>query len=62
MKWIYVLALSLGPSGCRLACSSADTTYPPQIFCVQGISYVQLTFSATVQVDAEGKPLPCKVQ
>lgn len=39
---------------------STSVTGAPSKVCVDGVSYLQFTSGATVQVDINGKPIACK--
>ena len=61
MKYLIlaVLALSLGACGKidrEIAAWSGDATKT----CVDGVTYLQFTSGATVQVDINGKPVGCR--
>lgn len=61
MKYIIlaVLALSLGGCG-ALDREIAKFTGDASKTCVDGVTYLQFTSGATVQVDINGKPVACK--
>ena len=61
MKYVIlaVLALSLGACG-KIDRSIASWTGAASKTCIDGVTYLQFTSGATVQVDANGKPVACK--
>ena len=62
MRIICALMLVMASAfvtGCG-ACSRVVATYSGyDKMCVDGVSYIQFTSGATVQVDLEGKPVRC---
>jgi hypothetical protein len=57
---IMIVTISM-LSGCgRFDRWWAGTTGKPAETCVGGVNYLQFTSGACVQVDINGKPVPCK--
>ncbi len=53
-------SLAVGLSGCgRFDRWWAGTTGNAVKTCVDGVTYLQFTSGATVQVDRNGRPVPC---
>lgn len=61
MKYLIlaVLALSLGACG-KIDRTVASWTGDATKTCVDGVTYLQFTSGATVQVDINGKPVGCR--
>lgn len=61
MKNVVVISLvALALAGCgRVDRWTAGVTGNASKTCVDGVTYLQFTSGATVQVDREGKPIPC---
>lgn len=61
MKTILVISMmAIALSGCgRIDRMTASITGDATKTCVDGVTYMQWTSGATVQVDREGKPVPC---
>ncbi len=60
MKSIIVVGILMVSSGCGYAERLiATVTGQSTKVCIDGVTYLQFTSGATVQVDREGKPVPC---
>lgn len=58
---IVLLALALSLSACGAVDREvAKLTGNATKTCIDGVTYLQFTSGATVQVDTQGKPVPCK--
>ena len=61
MKSSFALLLLVGLAGCgKVDQLTAQYTGRPAHVCVAGVTYLQFTTGAALQVDANGKPVPCK--
>lgn len=60
MKYIMLAVLAVGLSGCGwLDRKVASVTGGATKTCIDGVTYLQFTSGATVQVDRTGRPVPC---
>lgn len=60
-KLTLVAAFALAVSGCgKMDRAVAGFTGDAVKTCVDGVTYLQFTSGAAVQVDANGKPVPCE--
>lgn len=58
---IVLLAVALSLSACgQVDREIAKLTGGATKTCIDGVTYLQFTSGATVQVDTTGKPVPCK--
>ena len=61
MKYVILLVMVTLLSGCgQFDRVKAKVTGNASKVCVDGVSYLQFTSGATVQVDPNGKPVACK--
>lgn len=59
-KTLFALILMSAVSGCgNIDRSVAGLTGGASKTCVDGVSYLQFTSGATVQIDRQGNPVPC---
>lgn len=60
MKYFTIMLVALTLSGCgAMDRQVARITGNATKTCVDGVTYLQFTSGATVQVDLEGKPVAC---
>lgn len=58
-KAISIATVALMLVGCGQVDRSVAKLTGYSKMCVEGVSYLQFTSGATVQVDVNGKPVPC---
>jgi hypothetical protein len=59
MRSIVLCALALSLVGCGHADRAIAKYTGHAKMCVDGVTYLQFTSGATVQVDRDGHPVPC---
>lgn len=60
MKYLALTLVALALTGCGKFDQLATTyTGDPAKICVDGVTYLQFTSGATVQVDVTGRPVAC---